>query len=374
MDEREHVTEINNNRESQVSAFSKQDTLIGVFDRANTSIKSGSVIDGLSKSIFAAESSFKVNFKSIISSFKSTPALAEVGSISKVASGISTSIKSGSVIDGLPKSVFAAENSFKAPSRSLVSAFESTRALSEASGISKAVAGGIGDLLGQSTLGAAIEAALSLQKTEHLNLNKLFNVPDYRSSVIARPEPVIVQYPPREVFREVEILKEIITPEYDREIPDEYEVLVVPEEILLESRLRDIDRGLPNLLQGARLASSTDNPDRARHVTVSLRELIGHVLRHLAPDNSIRDWTNDSSYYHGGRPTRKARLLYISREINADDLSEFVNAEVTLAIKLMDLLNGGTHVTASRLTDRQLQALVTRTELLLSFLLHLDSQ
>ena len=140
------------------------------------------------------------------------------------------------------------------------------------------MAGGIGDLLGHSTLGAAIEAALSLQKTEHLNLNKLFNVPDYRSSVIARPEPVIVQYPPREVFREVEILKEIITPEYDREIPDEYEVLVVPEEILLESRLRDIDRGLPNLLQGARLASSTDNPDRARHVTVSLRELIGHVL------------------------------------------------------------------------------------------------
>ena len=142
MDEREHVTEINNNRESQVSAFSKQDTLIGVFDRANTSIKSGSVIDGLSKSIFAAESSFKVNFKSIISSFKSTPALAEVGSISKVASGISTSIKSGSVIDGLPKSVFAAENSFKAPSRSLVSAFESTRALSEASGLAKRWLGG----------------------------------------------------------------------------------------------------------------------------------------------------------------------------------------------------------------------------------------
>lgn len=400
MDERENLTKINNDIERQVSVCSKLDTLGRAFNGTTTSIgvafeptRALSEVGGVSKavsgigtpiqSVFAADSPFRVNFQSITSSLKFTPTLAETSGISKVASGIGTSIKSGSVIDGLSKSVFAAENSFKAPDRSLLSAFESTRALSEASGISKAVAGigdlvkpasRISDLLGQSALGAAIEAALPLQKTEHLSLNKLFNVPDYQSSVIAQSEPVIVQYPPREVFREVEILKEILTPEYDREIPDEYEVPVVPEETFLEDRLRDIDRGLPNLLQGARHALSPDNPDRARHVTVSLRELIGRVLHHLAPDNSIRDWTNDSSYYHGGRPTRKARLLYISREINADDLSEFVNAEVTLAIKLIDLLNGGTHVTASRLTDRQLQALVTRTELLLSFLLHLDSQ
>ena len=350
------VTKINNNIERRVSAFSKQDTLTGVFDRATTSITS---------------------------SFKSTPALAEVSRISKMAPGIGTPIESRSAIDGLFKSVFASDSSFKGSGRSLVSAFESTRALSEASGISKAVAGigdlvkpasEIGDLLGQSTLGAAIEAALSLQKTEHLNLNKLFNVPDYRSSVISKPEPVIVQYPPREVFREVEILKEIITPEYDREIPDEYEISVDPEKIFLEDRLRDIDRSLPNLLQGARQASSTDNPDRARHVTVSLRELIGHVLRHVAPDDIIRAWTDKPCYFHNHRPTRKARLLYINREINIGGLSKFVDVDVTSAIKLINTLHGGTHVITPRLTDEELQALVTRTELLLLSLLHMDSQ
>ena len=319
--------------------------------------------------MFAADSFFKGPGRSLVSAFESTRALSETSGISKAMAGMGAPIKSGSVIDGLFKSVFAADSSFKVNLKSITASFKSTPALAEVSEGIKA-ASVIGDLLGRSSFGAAIEAALPFQKIQHLNLNELFDFPDYRSPFIAKPESIIVQNP----VREIDVLKEIITPEYDREIPDEYEVPVVLEVIFLEDRLRDIDRGLPNLLQGARHALSTDNPDRARHVTVSLRELIGHVLRHLAPDNSIRDWTNDSSYYHGGRPTRKARLLYISREINADDLSEFVNAEVTLAIKLMDLLNGGTHVTASRLTDRQLQALVTRTELLLSFLLHLDSQ
>lgn len=353
MDERENLAKINNDIERQVSVCSKLDTLGCAFKRATTSIGAA---------------------------FEPTRTFVEESGISKIASGIGTSIKSGSVIDGLSKSVFALESSFKAPDRSLLSAFESTRALSEASGISKAVAGigdlvkpasGIGDLLGQSTLGAAIEAALPLQKTEHLSLNKLFNVSDYQSSVIAQSEPVIVQYPPREVFREVEILKEILTPEYDREIPDAYEVPVVPEETFLEDRLRDIDRDLPNLLQGARHALSPDNPDRARHVTVSLRELIGRVLHHLAPDNKIRAWTDNPIYYHDRRPTREARLQYINREISSGDLSKFVDADVISTIKLIKVLNTGTHVTTSCLTDRELQALVTRTELLLLSWLHL---
>ncbi len=346
MDERENLTKINNDDiERQVSVCSKLGTLGCAFKRATTSIGGA---------------------------FEPTRAFVEESGISKVAFGIGNPIKTGSV-DGLFKPMFAADSSFMAPGRSLVSAFESTRALSEASGISKAM-GGIGDLLGKSTLGAAIEAVLPLQKNQDLNPNKLFDFPDYRSSVIAQSEPVIVQHPPREVFREEEILKEIIIPEYDREIPDEYEVPVVPEEIFLEDRLRDIDRGLPNLLQGARHALSTDNPDRARHVTVSLRELTGHVLRHLAPDNSIRSWTDESSYFHNHRPTRRARLLYINRAINNGSLSEFIDADVTSTIKLMDLLNGRTHDITSHMTDRELQALVTRTELLLLSWLHLYSQ
>ena len=116
----------------------------------------------------------------------------------------------------------------------------------------------------------------------------------------------------------------------------------------------------------------TNNSDRARHVASSLRELIGHVLRQLAPEDKIRVWATDSSYYHNGRPTRRTQLLYICREINFDHLSEFVDADVELALTLINALHAEAHVIDRRLTDRQLQGLMDRTESLLLFLLRLN--
>ena len=145
------------------------------------------------------------------------------------------------------------------------------------------------------------------------------------------------------------------------------------QEASLEKLLEEINPDLLNPLQGARQALHTNNPDRVRHIAASLRELIGHVCRQLAPDD-IRAWNTNPDYYDDkGKPTRKARLLYICREIDSGPLSKLVDREVSSILTLIDGLNGGTHGVAPRFTDRQLQAIVDYTESHLLFLLRLAS-
>ena len=229
-------------------------------------------------------------------------------------------------------------------------------------------------------LGTAINAAVPLQESLSRNLDrftanyrKLVDFTDHQSPIIEVLEPDIIQYPSREVFREAELLEQITVPEDEQVVLKEYEVITIPEERTLEDRLGEINSDLLNLLQGARAALNADNPDRARHVTVSLRELIGRVLHQFAPKDKIKAWSTDHSYYdEEGKPTRRARLLYICREINSDPLSKFVDVDVKSVLTLIQVLNAETHVIPCRLTDRQLQALVGRTESCLQFLFCLN--
>ena len=230
-------------------------------------------------------------------------------------------------------------------------------------------------------LGEAIDAAAPLQDSLRLILDKfttnyknLVEFTDRQPSIIEILEPVIIQYSSYEVFREAELLEQITVPEDEQVVLDEYEVIAIPEERTLQDRLGEIHLGFPALLQGARVALNTDNPDRARHVTVSLRELLGRVLHKFAPKDKIITWSTNGNYYdEEGKPTRKARLLYICREINSDPLSEFVDSDVTAVLTLIKALNAATHDIPCRVTDRQLQALVDRTESCLLFLLRLNS-
>ena len=138
----------------------------------------------------------------------------------------------------------------------------------------------------------------------------------------------------------------------------------------LEYRLAYIDKDLPNVLWGARAALKTTNPDRARHVVVSLRELVTHVLQRLAPDECLRTWKRDGSLFdENDRPTREARLQYIHREISSGLLSKPIDSHVKGGIALIRILNRETHAVSSHLTDQELLALFSATESLLHFVL-----
>jgi hypothetical protein len=142
----------------------------------------------------------------------------------------------------------------------------------------------------------------------------------------------------------------------------------------LESKLPRIDSGLVDMWHGASKALASDNPDRIRHFSTSARELLTHVIHHLSPDKEVKKWSSDPAHYHNGRPTREARLLFISRKINLGGFQGFVQKDVAATVEFINLFHEGTHSVKSSLTENQLLALKSRAESTLNFLIDIAFQ
>lgn len=218
------------------------------------------------------------------------------------------------------------------------------------------------------SFGQSIGASNTLSNDLVATLGKLTR--SYRDVVECLPSlqercvPVIAKYSPLEYSLELGVLERVSADNND--VSDSGGLPSVDDE------LASFDKRLLGLINGARESLQNENPDRARHVTTSVRELFTHVLHALAPDADVRKWSSDASHYHNNRPTRRARLLYICRKFSCDPLSQFVEDDVRAALTLIDSLNEGTHVIQSRLTYFQLEAIVCRMEALALFLLKLS--
>jgi hypothetical protein len=134
--------------------------------------------------------------------------------------------------------------------------------------------------------------------------------------------------------------------------------------------LEQVDRRLAKAYAGARAALNSDNPDRVRHVLVSLRELWGHLLRFLAPDPDVLVWVPDASFLHEGKPTRRARVLYICRFIDHPPLSDFLAEDTRALVKMIEFFNH-VHDIEADLTLEQLEALILRTDSWLTYILRI---
>jgi len=103
--------------------------------------------------------------------------------------------------------------------------------------------------------------------------------------------------------------------------------------------LQQVDPGLARPYIGARDALHGNNADRARHILSSLRELWNHLLRRLAPDDLVATWipgvSNQKDLLHDGKPTRRARVLYVCRELNNDPLTDFLIHDTRALMKLI---------------------------------------
>lgn len=141
----------------------------------------------------------------------------------------------------------------------------------------------------------------------------------------------------------------------------------------VSSLLEKINPDLLKPYNGAYEAFYSNNTDRIRHVLSSLRELWNHLLRYLAPDDNVLNWIPDKiEQYIGcdGHPTRKARILYICRNINNDKLSSFLIADTKALIELLNFFNR-IHELYSSLTNNQLEALLFRSKSWLFYILNI---
>lgn len=125
---------------------------------------------------------------------------------------------------------------------------------------------------------------------------------------------------------------------------------------------------LIGILAGARAAFDSRHPDFIRHFTTSYRELFGHLLRQLAPDESVKSWSQDPAHFDKGKPTRRARLLYITRNLRST-FGGFLNADVSAALSFFDSFNAGTHAIVPTFTPEEVVELRVRMEGLLRLML-----
>lgn len=136
--------------------------------------------------------------------------------------------------------------------------------------------------------------------------------------------------------------------------------------------LHAVDPALARPYVGARDAFRSRNTDRARHVLSSLRELWNHLLRRIAPDEHVLAWVpqDDSGLLHEGRPTRRARVLYVCRNLNHEPLTDFVVQDTRALVNLVEFFSR-VHQLEPELTDEQLRALLLRTDSWLMYILQI---
>ena len=139
----------------------------------------------------------------------------------------------------------------------------------------------------------------------------------------------------------------------------------------LTALLEVIDPRLVNLYSGALDALNGNNPERQRHVLTSLRTLWDELFRVIAPDPELFNWIDslglsNEEHLHEGRPTRRARLKYVLRNVNNDPLTDFVDAYIRMALQLHSIYNR-VHTTEPGLTDQQLRTTVLNSEASLEY-------
>lgn len=125
---------------------------------------------------------------------------------------------------------------------------------------------------------------------------------------------------------------------------------------------------------GAKNALQSTNPDKARHILISLRELWTHLLRRLAPDPLVSPWItslpSQKDLLHNGNPTRRSKILYICRNLNNGPLGEFMTHDTKSLVTLIELFNR-VHELETGMSDVQLRALILKTESWLTYLLQI---
>lgn len=202
----------------------------------------------------------------------------------------------------------------------------------------------------------------------------LFQSLQEQPSIMTMLPLVISKLPAVEFFNGVRVI-DAITFTDKRDVELEEQKQQATEEVRretgesLEVLLKGLNPEFIIPLQGARQSVDSNNPDHIRHFATSMRELFTQVLHTLAPDDKIKDWTQDPRYYENNRPIRRVRLLYICRLVNHPPFLKFVEKDIDTTLEFLQLFQQGTHEVISKYTDYQLRLMLVRMESTIRFLL-----
>ena len=190
---------------------------------------------------------------------------------------------------------------------------------------------------------------------------------------ITRLPPKVVPLPSIELYNSHRVLEvfseEDIAPELQAKYQNIDEEIALDTDDSLEILLLELDPKLIRMWRGMKDALTSEGEDKVRHFSISARELFTQIIHKLAPDDEVKEWTDDPNHFHEKIPTRKARALYICRSFDHSQFSNFVAKDINASIALSDLFQSGVHTIETDLTSGQMSALKIRIEGTLRFLL-----
>ncbi len=131
----------------------------------------------------------------------------------------------------------------------------------------------------------------------------------------------------------------------------------------LEARLASLDPSFVGPYRGAHAALLDRRPDWPRHVASSLRELVDHLLRRLAPNAELERFLPDpGDLFQNGEFTRKAQLRYIFRNIAVGEYEIMAAKDIDLTLATFYPANATVHTIVSPLNPDQIMVFWRRVQ------------
>jgi hypothetical protein len=147
------------------------------------------------------------------------------------------------------------------------------------------------------------------------------------------------------------------------------------QETSITDEILNISVELDQRWRGALYSLNPRNPEAARHFCTSVREVFSGILEVQAPDTMVFEFDPNCRTTDRGNPTRREKIRYLleSKDIENEELIEFVDEDIANVIELFEVLNAGTHGHSGRYDLDTLRALKARVEDGLHFLARISA-
>jgi hypothetical protein len=108
----------------------------------------------------------------------------------------------------------------------------------------------------------------------------------------------------------------------------------------LKEALCQIKPSFYEKLLGAKQSANSNNVEKIRHISVSLRELLKDFINTIVPTDEVK---NNYGSNLNSKPSLEQKIDYFFMDINSSSLAEFVKNDVKLIKQIIDVLNTGVH-------------------------------
>ena len=141
----------------------------------------------------------------------------------------------------------------------------------------------------------------------------------------------------------------------------------------IDEVLSRFDKPYMDMLNGASQSALSDNPDKSRHVAVSLRELLKRLIYTLVPDAVFKQYCISKKIPHKGKPGIDKRLECFFSAVQDTHLSPLIRNDIIAIKDYLEILNNSAvHEFENNTTTKGLIYIIGKTKGIIAMLINLS--